>query len=36
MNKAAITLMCCFYVLGMAYYCYRLYTLYTVKRILNI
>lgn len=36
MNKTAITLMCAFYVLGMVYYCYRLYTLYTVKRLLNI
>jgi len=36
MSKTATTLMCAFYVLGMVYYCYRLYTLYTVKRLLNI
>ncbi len=36
MSRTATTLMCTFYVLGMIYYCYRLYTLYTVKRLLDL
>lgn len=36
MSKTATTLMCSFYVIGILYYCYRLYTLYTVKKLLNI